>query len=282
MSRSLMAYKKQRRIPLLVVRRVNTTSFTQQHRMLRDLSSACHITTISRHVPAAIILDEPKAFKLNSNVFSHQLATHLPSSSRPMSEDKGKMTVLLLIGLAVLIAVLSLIVKIIDLTNRCVRRRQRVLQRQEWALHRGERDPPTRRARIRVPRSIPAALKELYTVAERRHQDEYQLDRDDTNCPICLSSFGRRSSDTTSRRDSQVDLEAGLEPDVASETSSAGGFVWKNRPALQAMDTEILRINRCGHAFHARCLVTWFLQGRADCPMCRGTFYPPPSKTMGQ
>ncbi|KAI0546711.1 hypothetical protein F4679DRAFT_403784 [Xylaria curta] len=130
--------------------------------------------------------------------------------------------------------------------------------------------------RFRVPRSIPAALNGLYTVADRRHQAGYQLGCNDTECPICLSSFGRRSSDISSHRDSQVDLEAGLE----SETVPASGFVWKNSPALQAMDTEILRLHRCGHAFHARCLLTWVLEGRADCPVCRTIFYPPFAKTM--
>ncbi len=27
----------------------------------------------------------------------------------------------------------------------------------------------------------------------------------------------------------------------------------------------------CGHRFHAECAVTWFRQGRSDCPLCRSS-----------
>lgn len=40
---------------------------------------------------------------------------------------------------------------------------------------------------------------------------------------------------------------------------------------------DILTLNTCGHAFHSRCLASWFLMDRFDCPMCRVAYYTRPS-----
>lgn len=129
-------------------------------------------------------------------------------------------------------------------------------------------------------RSTQDALKKLYTVARRVNQSDYRLD-DDTECPICLASFSRRSVDRDSSRPNvEVDLEAGL---GAPNTTTAMGRTPRRaaRPkqektcGFQADESEILRINRCGHTFHSHCLANWFLREKYDCPLCRATYYRP-------
>ncbi|KAK8035510.1 hypothetical protein PG993_010505 [Apiospora rasikravindrae] len=44
---------------------------------------------------------------------------------------------------------------------------------------------------------------------------------------------------------------------------------WRPQP----IDDEILKMRRCPHMFHARCLATWFLMKRYDCPVCRAAYY---------
>jgi hypothetical protein len=39
------------------------------------------------------------------------------------------------------------------------------------------------------------------------------------------------------------------------------------------LDTEILVLQGCKHAFHARCLATWFLADGFDCPVCRSPYW---------
>lgn len=38
-------------------------------------------------------------------------------------------------------------------------------------------------------------------------------------------------------------------------------------------DAEILKLRSCGHWFHARCLSSWFLIDRYDCPVCRKSYW---------
>ena len=39
---------------------------------------------------------------------------------------------------------------------------------------------------------------------------------------------------------------------------------------------DVLTLNSCGHAFHAKCLASWLAMGRHDCPVCRGEYYKGP------
>lgn len=39
------------------------------------------------------------------------------------------------------------------------------------------------------------------------------------------------------------------------------------------LDTEILVLRGCHHAFHARCLISWFLADGFDCPVCRAPYW---------
>ncbi|TDZ38261.1 hypothetical protein C8035_v006839 [Colletotrichum spinosum] len=38
-------------------------------------------------------------------------------------------------------------------------------------------------------------------------------------------------------------------------------------------DDDILTLNTCQHAFHAKCLSSWFLIERYDCPVCRSQYW---------
>ncbi|MBE3050510.1 hypothetical protein IMZ48_50065 [Candidatus Bathyarchaeota archaeon] len=38
-------------------------------------------------------------------------------------------------------------------------------------------------------------------------------------------------------------------------------------------EVEILKLRSCGHWFHARCLSSWFLIDRYDCPVCRKRYW---------
>ncbi|KAI1115575.1 UV-endonuclease UvdE-domain-containing protein [Nemania sp. NC0429] len=63
------------------------------------------------------------------------------------------------------------------------------------------------------------ALNQLYKVTRKIGQSSYQPD-DDTECPICLASFSRRSEDGERRPHAEVDLEAGLgAPDIAGASA---------------------------------------------------------------
>lgn len=46
-------------------------------------------------------------------------------------------------------------------------------------------------------------------------------------------------------------------------------------------DSEILKLRSCGHWFHARCLSSWFLIDRYDCPVCRKSYWDAAPKRPG-
>ncbi|KAG9250710.1 uncharacterized protein F5Z01DRAFT_343966 [Emericellopsis atlantica] len=50
-----------------------------------------------------------------------------------------------------------------------------------------------------------------------------------------------------------------------------------NGDAAEEVVDDVLTLNSCGHAFHARCLASWFLIERFDCPVCRVVYYRRPS-----
>jgi hypothetical protein len=53
-------------------------------------------------------------------------------------------------------------------------------------------------------------------------------------------------------------------------------------PTLSSISTfslseneEILRLQKCGHEFHAECLISWFVLAKWSCPICRALYYTP-------
>ncbi|KAK2060656.1 hypothetical protein LY76DRAFT_591241 [Colletotrichum caudatum] len=54
------------------------------------------------------------------------------------------------------------------------------------------------------------------------------------------------------------------------------GRLWRKSPVkeyMKASDDDILTLKGCQHAFHARCLSSWFLIQRYDCPVCRNPYW---------
>ncbi|KAI0396774.1 hypothetical protein F5Y17DRAFT_58684 [Xylariaceae sp. FL0594] len=90
-------------------------------------------------------------------------------------------------------------------------------------------------------------LQHLYTFTKKQSPEEIKSMGSDAQCPICLSHFSRRSTDLDST------------PAVAM----AMGVSFKQ------WDDVILRTNQCNHVFHAPCLASWILRGKATCPVCR-------------
>jgi len=58
----------------------------------------------------------------------------------------------------------------------------------------------------------------------------------------------------------------GALPTTGSQTTCNGDS------AEEGVD-DVLTLNSCGHAFHARCLASWFMIERFDCPVCRVVYY---------
>lgn len=69
-------------------------------------------------------------------------------------------------------------------------------------------------------------------------------------------------------------VETGLAPPPSTATRAAKASNEKhakNTPP-EAGD-GVLKMKKCRHMYHARCLATWFLQRRYDCPVCRVQYY---------
>lgn len=51
---------------------------------------------------------------------------------------------------------------------------------------------------------------------------------------------------------------------------------WKTKTlkaSAKSSDDDILTLKSCQHAFHAKCLSSWFLIDRYDCPVCRSHYW---------
>ena len=51
-------------------------------------------------------------------------------------------------------------------------------------------------------------------------------------------------------------------------------FKFKGRVDPNA-EQDLLTLKLCKHSFHAGCLVSWFLQGKVECPLCKKRFFEP-------
>jgi len=64
---------------------------------------------------------------------------------------------------------------------------------------------------------------------------------------------------------------------VRRKLSCMSGEAGDEDPAAdEEVADDILTLNVCGHVFHSRCLASWFLMDRFDCPMCRVQYYTRP------
>jgi hypothetical protein len=81
-----------------------------------------------------------------------------------------------------------------------------------------------------------------------------------TNSAICLSTLHAPSPPEPVALTTTNDTlpEAAVKPSIDSAI-----------PELEA----ILKLQVCGHEFHAECLVSWFVLRKTSCPICRAIYY---------
>ncbi|KAK7209146.1 hypothetical protein V2G26_016324 [Clonostachys chloroleuca] len=96
-------------------------------------------------------------------------------------------------------------------------------------------------------------------------------------CPICIGPLVPESPSRFTQTRLLGD-ETIAHQDVPSRRQSTNltAGTQEDCEALTEVD-DVLTINSCGHSFHSKCLISWFLLDRNDCPICRQLFYSPPS-----
>ncbi|KAI0123422.1 hypothetical protein BJ170DRAFT_641783 [Xylariales sp. AK1849] len=127
-------------------------------------------------------------------------------------------------------------------------------------------------------RSLQRAVTELKGVTENRGHRSEQRQSNEYECPICLASLYSNPVGTAPTTGSELDLEAGVSRTTTITTTSTASTALKEQKNTvpwqpQPIDDEVLKMKRCQHMFHARCLATWFLRRRYDCPVCRTLYY---------
>ncbi|KAK6954597.1 hypothetical protein Daesc_004564 [Daldinia eschscholtzii] len=94
--------------------------------------------------------------------------------------------------------------------------------------------------------------------------------------PICLAHLYPNNSrpSTSSAAGHGADLETGngISRSATIITVASDAAVEKHKPT-QPIHDEVLKMKRCRHVFHAKCLATWFLRKEYRCPVCRVTYY---------
>lgn len=130
-----------------------------------------------------------------------------------------------------------------------------------------------RRRRPSLPRSIQQAMTQLESVTEKRPRRNSQTESEDAECPICLAClYAREVRTSTPVKGDNGDLEAG-HGISATTTTTVDVTAMEKRPSIQPIEDEVLKLKRCRHIFHARCLATWFLRNKYECPVCRTPYY---------
>ncbi|KAI0017172.1 hypothetical protein F4780DRAFT_782602 [Xylariomycetidae sp. FL0641] len=144
---------------------------------------------------------------------------------------------------------------------------------------------------FQVPTSVQQALTQLENVTEKRRYQDLQSTMRDADCPICLSPFWPRGDE----RPGPANLEAGIaitetsrttivratteaKPSKAKALLAAIPRLPGTRRPREPTEEEVLKMKRCTHMFHARCLANWFMKEKFDCPVCRTTYYQRPSE----
>ncbi|OTB18188.1 hypothetical protein K445DRAFT_9154 [Daldinia sp. EC12] len=123
--------------------------------------------------------------------------------------------------------------------------------------------------------SIQRALIQLESATEKRPARNSSTELEDAECPICLAHlYPNNSRPSTSAADHGADLEAGngISRSATIITVASDAAVEKHKPT-QPIHDEVLKMKRCRHVFHAKCLATWFLRKEYRCPVCRVTYY---------
>ncbi|KAK2002612.1 hypothetical protein LX36DRAFT_667055 [Colletotrichum falcatum] len=170
-----------------------------------------------------------------------------------------------------------------------------------------------RASQFRDARRKLGAVSECTTAAGAEKQDlESGLSQDDAEaeCPICIGPLFVTNKTNEAGTTEQVQAmpsqipggasgvprdgggQAGAIQHVAEHAAEDGnvkaaaskwgtlgtwaGRLWGKSPVktcMRASDDDILRLKGCQHAFHAKCLASWFLIDRYDCPVCRNPYW---------
>jgi hypothetical protein len=93
-------------------------------------------------------------------------------------------------------------------------------------------------------------------------------------CPICIGPLVPEPAHALNNepRPTLEEISTVTSHQSANHEAKAG----HQETAIQTTEDhkdDILTINACGHSFHSRCLSSWFLIERHDCPVCRVQFY---------
>ncbi|OTB01716.1 hypothetical protein M426DRAFT_14176 [Hypoxylon sp. CI-4A] len=101
-----------------------------------------------------------------------------------------------------------------------------------------------------------------------------QVEAEEPECPICLAYlYAREPRTSTTLAGNKVDLEAGNGISKVTTTTTDIAPQESKRQSMQPIDDEVLKLKRCTHMFHARCLATWFLRRKYACPVCRTPYF---------
>ncbi|KAI1455200.1 hypothetical protein F4805DRAFT_436572 [Annulohypoxylon moriforme] len=126
----------------------------------------------------------------------------------------------------------------------------------------------------RFPRSVQQALTELEGVTEKQTRRNSQIESDEADCPICLGHlYPKEGHTSTIVETDKVDLEAGNGVSRTRTTTTEVTTVESKEQPVQPINDDVLKMKRCTHLFHARCLATWFLRKKYSCPVCRTPYY---------
>ncbi|KAI0007354.1 hypothetical protein F4779DRAFT_619705 [Xylariaceae sp. FL0662B] len=139
------------------------------------------------------------------------------------------------------------------------------------AYHVHPRNGKPSKSRKHLPQSMQYALTQLEGVTEKRPHRNPETEAADAECPICLTHLypsEREAPVPNSNEKGLRDLEAGVGVPGTAKTPHD-----KRQSMTQPIDDERLKMKRCRHVFHARCLATWFLRKQYRCPVCRTPYY---------
>ncbi|KAI1469869.1 uncharacterized protein F4812DRAFT_420632 [Daldinia caldariorum] len=188
---------------------------------------------------------------------SYLTLTHI--CKRQEMEITWKSIVVFILAFLGLIVVLVLCTRWLDLRGRLARL---------WARNKGNSEPG-------LPISIESALIQLESATDKRPARNSLTELEDAECPICLAYLYPNSArPSTSAADHEADLETGngMSRSPTIITVASDGAVEKGPPTKPSHD-EVLKMKRCRHIFHAKCLAKWFLRKEYRCPVCRVTYY---------
>ncbi|KAI1808236.1 hypothetical protein F4811DRAFT_548974 [Daldinia bambusicola] len=135
-----------------------------------------------------------------------------------------------------------------------------------------------------LSKSIERALIQLEGATEKRPARNSLTELEDAECPICLAHLYPNSTrPSTSATAHEADLESGngISRSATIITVASDGAVEKDPPAKPSHD-EVLKMKKCRHVFHAKCLAKWFLRNEYRCPVCRVTYYQAEEETEAE